>query len=54
MVNGMDALKTLAAFKLIAPVLAIMTPPVAANGVIHSAPEVRAVEALYCNVAFVP
>ena len=55
MVSGIDLLKTLAVFKVIAPVLAIMTPPVAANGVIHSSEEaVLAVVVLYRNVAFVP
>ena len=32
----------------------MITPPVAANGVIHSAPAVRAVAVLYCRVAVAP
>jgi hypothetical protein len=53
-VSGIDGLKTLAAFAVIVPVFAMMTPPVAANGVIHSVEAVRADVVLYCNVAFVP
>ena len=51
MVSGTEALKTWAAFKVTVPVL-ITTPPVAANGVIHSKPVVCVV--LYCNVALAP
>ena len=54
MVSGTEALKVLAAFNVIVPVLAIITPPVAANGVIHSTPAVRAVAVLYCSVAAAP
>jgi len=51
MVKGTDELKTFAPFMVIAPVLPMITPPVAANGVIHSGPAVRAVVVLYCSVA---
>ena len=55
MVRGTEALKTFAAFRVMFPVLAIMTPPVAANGVIHSSAEaVLAVDVLYCRVASAP
>ncbi len=54
MVNGTEVLRTFAPFKVIAPVFAIITPPVAANGVIHSAPAVRGVAVLYLSVAAVP
>ena len=50
-VSGTDTLNTLAAFMVMVPVLAIITPPVAANGVIHSTPAVLEVAVLYCNVA---
>lgn len=51
----MEALKTFAVIIVIVPVLAIVTPPVAANGVIHSSADaVLAVPVLYFRVAFVP
>ena len=46
-VKGTLALKTLSPFNFIAPVLAIITPPVAANVLSHSAPAVREVAVLY-------
>lgn len=52
--NGIDALNTLAAFIVMIPVLAMFTPPVAANGVIHSTPAVLAVVVLYRSVAAAP
>ena len=39
-VNGTEELNTLFVFKVMIPVLAMITPPVAAKGVIHSAPTV--------------
>ena len=55
MARGTLALKTLEASSVIVPVLAIITPPVAAKGVIHSlALEVLEVEVLYCKVAVEP
>ena len=54
MERGTPVLNTFAAFNVIAPVLAIVTPPVAANGVIHSRPAVREVAVLYCKVADPP
>ncbi len=54
-VSGTFAFRILAADIVMAPVLAIIIPPVAANGVIHSSAEAkRAVEVLYCKVALVP
>ena len=38
MLSGTELLNTLSAVKVIVPVFAIITPPVAANGVIHSFP----------------
>ena len=46
MVRGTPALKTSAEFKVILPVFSMVTPPVAVNGVRHSAPAVRAVAVL--------
>ena len=47
-VNGTLALKSFGAPIVMAPVFAIITPPVAANGVIHSSVEaVLAVAVLY-------
>ena len=47
-VSGTPALNVLATFTVMIPVLAITTPPVAANGVIHSsAVAVLAVAVLY-------
>ena len=54
MVKGMEAFRTLAAFMVMVPVLLIFTPPVAAKGVIHSAPAFLEVAVLYINVALVP
>ena len=54
MVKRTEVLNTLAPFSVIAPVLAMITPPVAANGVIHSGPAARAVVVLYCRVAAEP
>ena len=55
MVSGTLVLNTLAASKVIVPVLAMMTPPVAANVASHSLVDtVLAVEVLYCNVAEEP
>jgi hypothetical protein len=55
MVSGTEALKTLALLSVMAPVLAIITPPVATNGVIHSAaPAVRLVAVSYFRVAAEP
>ena len=54
MVKGTVLLNTFAPFIVIAPVLVMITPPVAANGVIHSGPAVRAVVVLYCRVADEP
>lgn len=53
-VSGDEALKTFAEFRVIVPVFAIITPPIAANGLIHSGPAVREVEVLYSNVADEP
>ena len=53
-VSRTEALKTLAAFKVIVPVFAIITPPDAAKVANHSAPAVREVAVLYCKLAFVP
>ena len=54
MVNGVEILKTFDSLSVISPVFAIITPPVASNGVIHSGPEFRDVAVLYCNVAAPP
>jgi hypothetical protein len=55
MVSGTAALNILAAFKLMAPVLAMVTPPVAVNGDTHSSSvTVLAVVVLYCNDALEP
>ena len=53
-VSGAVALKILFPPGLIAPVLVMSTPPDATNGVIHSAPAVRAVAVLYWSVPLVP
>ena len=45
-VSGTYTLKTLLALIVIIPILSMITPPVAANGVSHSAPAVRAVGVL--------
>ena len=55
MVSGLEALNTLAASTVIVPVFVIITPPVPANGVIHSSEvDVLDVAVLYCNVAPAP
>ena len=44
-----------AVFKVIVPVLVMITPPVPVNGVIHSSDvAVYAAGLLYCSVAFAP
>ena len=53
-VYGIEVLKTLASVMVIVPVLPIITPPVAANGVIHSTPESLLVVVLYWRVALPP
>ena len=50
-VSGEPALKTLAPFAVIVPVEPMVTPPVAAKGVIHSGPAVTASVLLYFNDA---
>jgi len=54
MVKGTELLNTFAPFRVIDPVLAMITPPVAPNGVIHSGPAEREVVVLYCRVAAEP
>jgi hypothetical protein len=53
-VSGIPALNTFAAFIVIVPVLAMITPPVAVNGVFHSLPAVLDVGVLYRKVAAEP
>ena len=52
--SGTDAFSTLAEFKVIVPVFAMITPPLAANGDTHSTPALRGVAVLYCKDAEAP
>ena len=54
MVRGTPELRTFAPFMVITPALAMVTPPVPPNGVVHSAPVVLEVAVLYCKVAAAP
>ena len=53
-INGTEAFKTLAAFKVTFAELLIVTPPLATKGVIHSAPAVLAIVVLYIKLAALP